>query len=250
VTHVPLSSCEGGKETMPLAYQLVTSTLRGLTGVLCRVNDTQLAKVPQRGPLILVINHVNFLEAPVVFPRLHPRPMTGFAKAETWDNPALRLLAELWDAIPLRRGEADVAALRQALAALKAGHIVIVAPEGTRSGDGRLQRGQPGVAFLALRSGAPLLPLVYYGGEHFWRNLPRLRRTDFHIVVGQPFHLQANRVTVDRRVRQQMADEIMYQIAALLPPPYRGVYSDLTTATDSYLRFPPGAASNLVHVPD
>jgi len=235
---------------MPLAYQLVTSTLRGLTSVLCRVNDAQLAKVPQRGPLIIVINHVNFLEAPVVFPRLHPRPMTGFAKAETWDNPALRFLAELWDAIPLRRGEADVIALRRALAALEAGHIVIVAPEGTRSGDGRLQRGHPGVAFLGLRSGAPLLPLVYYGGEHFWRNLPRLRRTDFHIVVGQPFHLQANRGKVDRRVRQQMADEVMYQIAALLPPAYRGVYSDLTTATDNYLHFPPGAASNIRRVSD
>jgi len=235
---------------MPLAYQLVTSTLRGLTGILCRVNDAQLAKVPQRGPLILVINHINFLEAPVVFPRLHPRPMTGFAKAETWDNPALRLLAELWGAIPLRRGEADVAALRQALAALKAGHIVIVAPEGTRSGDGRLQQGHPGVAFLALRSGAPLLPLVYHGGERFWHNLPRLRRTDFHIVVGQPFHLRADEANVDRHVRQQMADEVMYQIAALLPPAYRGAYSDLTTATERFLHFPAGAASNLRRVLD
>jgi 1-acyl-sn-glycerol-3-phosphate acyltransferase len=96
-----------------------------------------------------------------------------------------------------------------------------------------------------LRSGAPLLPMVYYGGELFWRNLARLRRTDFHIVVGQPFYLDAGGVKVTRQVRQQMTDEIMYQMAALLPPVYRGVYSDLAAATEAYLRFPPGAESNL-----
>ena len=245
MTAVGLAPYEGERRPVPLAYQVVTSTLQGLTGILCRVNDAQLARVPDRGPLILVINHVNFLEAPVVFPRLRPRPMTGFAKAETWANPALRLLADLWDAIPLQRGEADVAAMRRALAALEAGYILIVAPEGTRSGDGRLQRGLPGTAFLALRSGAPLLPLVYYGGERFWENLPRLRRTDFHIVVGQPFYLSAQGVNVTGQVRQQMADEIMYQMAALLPPEYRGVYSDLSAATETYLRFPAGVQSNL-----
>jgi 1-acyl-sn-glycerol-3-phosphate acyltransferase len=99
--------------------------------------------------------------------------------------------------------------------------------------------------FLALRSGAPLLPVVYYGGELFWRNLARLRRTDFHIVVGQPFYLDAGGVKVTRQVRRQMTDEIMYQIAALLPLAYRGVYSDLPAATETYLRFPPGAESNL-----
>ena len=139
-------------------------------------------------------------------------------------------------------------ALRQALKALEAGHILAVAPEGTRSGHGRLQRGRPGVVFLALRSGAPLLPMVYYGGELFWDNLPRLRRTDFHIVVGQPFYLDPGGVKVTRQVRQQMVDEIMYQMAALLPPAYRGVYSDLAAATEAYLRFPPGAASNLHYV--
>jgi 1-acyl-sn-glycerol-3-phosphate acyltransferase len=100
-----------------------------------------------------------------------------------------------------------------------------------------------------LRSGAPLLPLVYHGGELFWSNLSRLRRTDFHIVVGQPFYLNAGEDKVTRRVRQQMTDEVMYQMAALLPPAYRGVYSNLTAATETYLRFPPGAESNLRFAP-
>jgi 1-acyl-sn-glycerol-3-phosphate acyltransferase len=204
-----------------------------------------VARVPERGPLIIASNHINFLEVPLVYTHLLPRPVIGFAKAESWDNPFKRVLFDLGGGIPLNRGEADVGAIRQALAALEAGRILAVAPEGTRSGHGRLQRGHPGIVLLALRSGAPVLPLVYYGGERFWGNLGRLRRTDFTIVVGQPFHLDAGGAKPSREVRRQMADEVMYQMAALLPPPYRGVYSDLSAATEEYLRFLPGAASNL-----
>ncbi|HET90226.1 MAG TPA: 1-acyl-sn-glycerol-3-phosphate acyltransferase [Chloroflexi bacterium] len=228
-----------------LTHHVVTTTIRGLTHVLCRVDDAHLAHVPHQGPLLLVANHVNFLEAPVIYTRLQPRPVVGFAKAETWDNPALGALFTLWGAIPLQRGAADTAALRQGLEMLKAGFILAVAPEGTRSGDGRLQRGHPGIAFLALHSGAPILPIAYYGGERFWTNLPRLRRTDFHIVVGQSFHLVIGGTRVDRQTRQQITDEIMYQMATLLPPAYRGAYADLGAATETYLRFPPGTRSNL-----
>jgi 1-acyl-sn-glycerol-3-phosphate acyltransferase len=223
-----------------LTYWVVTSSIKRLTRILCRIYDDQLAHVPERGPLIIVANHTNFLEAPVLYTHLQPRPVTGFAKAETWDNPALRLLADL----PVQRGEADMTAFRQALQALEAGRILAVAPEGTRSGHGRLQQGRPGVAFLALRSGAPLLPMVYYGGELFWDNLSRLRRTDFRIVVGQPFYLDAGGSKVTRQVRQQMADEVMYQMARLLPPAYRGVYSDVAAATEEYLRFPSDVEGN------
>ncbi len=230
---------------MALAHWMMVSSFRVLLRILCRIDDAQLARVPERGPLIIASNHVNFLEVPLIYTYLQPRPITGFAKIETWDNPAKAVLFNIGRAIPIQRGEADVGALRQGLAALEAGYIMAVAPEGTRSGDGRLQQGQPGVVFLALRSGAPILPIVYHGGERFWDNLPRLRRTDFHLEVGQPFTLDPGGRRVTREVRQQMADEIMYQMAALLPPAYRGVYGDLSAATEHYLRFLPGAESNL-----
>jgi 1-acyl-sn-glycerol-3-phosphate acyltransferase len=86
--------------------------------------------------------------------------------------------------------------------------------------------------------------MVYYGGELFWDNLSRLRRTDFHIVVGQPFYLDAGESKVTRQVRRQMADEVMYQMARLLPPAYRGVYSDVAAATEKYLRFPTDVEGN------
>jgi 1-acyl-sn-glycerol-3-phosphate acyltransferase len=231
-------------------HQVVNASLKQLTRILCRVDDEQLVRVPDQGPLIVVANHINFLEIPLLASHLHPRPITGLAKSETWDNPALRVLFNLWGAIPLRRGQADVPALRQALVALETGAIVAMAPEGTRSGHGRLQRGHPGVVFLALQSGAPLLPLGFYGSERFWENLPRLRRTDFNIVVGQPFCLHGGDARSTRTVRQQMVDEVMYQLAALLPPANRGVYADLDAATETFIRFPPGAQSNLLRAAD
>ena len=224
---------------MTLTHRIVIATLKGLTGLLCRIDDEQLARVPERGPLILVANHVNILEMPILYTRLQPRPVTGFAAAYRWKKLWTRWLLEVCGAIPLRRGEADLTALRKALEMLKAGYIFGVAPEGTRSGHGRLQKAHPGVVLLALRSGAPLLPVAYYGSEHYRDNLRRLRRTDFHIVVGKPFHIDAGGARVTRQVRQQILDEIMYQMAALLPPAYRGVYSDLDAATEKYLTFQP-----------
>jgi 1-acyl-sn-glycerol-3-phosphate acyltransferase len=220
-----------------LRARLVNGTIKGLTRVLCRVDDAQLTRVPQHGPLILVSNHINFLEVPLLYTHLLPRPVTGFAKAETWHNPAMAALFDLWEAIPLRRGEADHAAIRRALQALRQGKILALAPEGTRSRDGRLQRGHPGVVTLALLSGAPLLPIVFYGGERLRGNLSRLRRTDFHIVVGRPFELRPPEARVTRASRQSMVDEVMYQLAALLPPPYRGCYADLAAASQTCLRF-------------
>jgi 1-acyl-sn-glycerol-3-phosphate acyltransferase len=225
---------------MTLTHSILTAAFKGLTHLLCRIDDAQLAQVPDQGPLIVVTNHVNILEIPIIYTHLQPRPVTGLVSAHRWDNRWLRWLLDACGAIPLRRDEADIAAMRKALEMLKAGYIVAIAPEGTRSGHGRLQKAHPGVVLLALHSGAPVLPVVFYGSERYRDNLRRLRRTDFHVVVGKPFYLEAGGVKVTRQVRQQMTDEVMYQMSALLPPAYRGVYSDLNAATEMYLTFQPG----------
>jgi len=222
---------------MNVSLRIVNSTMKSITRILCRVDDSQLGRVPKKGPLILVANHINFLEVPIMYTHLMPRPLTGFAKAETWENPAMALLFDLWNAIPLRRGDVDLEAMRRAIQVLQGGGILAVAPEGTRSGDGRLRRGHPGVVLLAEMSSAPLLPVVYYGGERFKENIGRLRRTEFNIVVGQPFSLRTGGVRLSHDLRQQITDEIMYQLAALLPPAYRGYYSDLGSAPPTHLYF-------------
>ena len=209
---------------MSLASRLVNLAESGLVALLCRVDDAEIAKVPAVGPLILVTNHVGFLEIPVLHSRLRPRRVVGLAKAESWRNPLLGWLFDLWGAIPVKRGEPDLAALRKCLDFLRDGGILVVAPEGTRSRHGCLQRGHSGVVTLALRSGAPILPLAFCGGEALKRNAKRFRRTPFHIMVGEPFHLSVEgRVT--QAVRQDLTDNIMYKLAALLPPAYRGQYA-------------------------
>ena len=224
---------------MTLTHRLVVGAFKGLTGLICRIDDAQLTRVPDRGPLIIATNHVNVLEIPIIYTRLQPRPVVGIVWADRWNNRLLGWLLDVCGTIPLRRGEPDLTALRRAIAMLKTGHIIIIDPEGTRSGHGRLQKGLPGVVLLALRSGAPILPVVFYGSEHYQDNLRRLRRTDFHIAVGRPFKLDAGGARATRQVRQQMIDEVMYQMATLLPPAYRGVYEDLDAATEEYLAWLP-----------
>jgi 1-acyl-sn-glycerol-3-phosphate acyltransferase len=222
---------------MNLVHWVVTYSVRGLLRIVCRVHDDHLTRVPKHGPLILVCNHVNSLDVPLMYTHLQPRSVTGFAKSETWDNPVMAMLFNLWGAIPIKRGEADVDALKRGLDALAEGKIVVIAPEGTRSWDGKLKQAYAGVVFMGLRSGAPLLPLVYYGGEHLKENMRHFRRTDFYISVGRPFHLEPGGVKVDRQVRTQMLDEVIYQLADLMPEKYRGVYANQPHVAQAYLKY-------------
>lgn len=222
---------------MSLSYQIVTSLIKAITSTLCRIDDAQIRKVPPQGPVILVVNHVNILDVPVLYTRLHPRPVTAFVKREAFDDSIEGRLLTLWGGIPLSRGQADFAAFRQGIEALEKGYILGVALEGTRNGNGRLLQAQPGAVLLALRSGAPVLPLVYYGHEDVWKNAKKLRRTDFKIVVGQPFYIDPGEQRVSSEITRQMTAEVMYQLAGLLPEAYRGKYADLSQATTRYLRF-------------
>ena len=206
---------------------IVGLTLRAITDLIFRVDAAELSKVPAHGPLILITNHVHMPEIPTLFLRLVPRPVTGMLLASRWDNALLSWMLDAFHIIPLRRGEADLAGLRHGLEMLQRGYIVIVDPEGTRSHDGRLQAGRAGAVLMALRSGAPLIPVVHYGSENYMQNLRRLRRTDFHFEVGKPFQIDPKTADSLHRLRQPIIDEVMAQMAALLPPQYRGVYANV-----------------------
>lgn len=211
-----------------MLYKFVSLIVRLGIGILCRIHSPDLDKVPLRGPLIAYSNHTGQIEVAVMFGHLQPRPLTGWAKMEAWDNAFFRWLFDLWGLIPVRRGEADTSALRKAVDALNKGYIFGIAPEGTRNISGRLKRAHPGAVMLALRSGAPLLPVAHWGGENFLRNLARLKRTDFHIRVGELLCLKVDGVRMTREIRQQIVDEMMFRLAELLPPEYRGEYEKVT----------------------
>lgn len=231
---------------MTVASFVVNNSLKAVSRLLCRIDSSQLGKVPLKGPLILAVNHINFLDAPLIMTHLQPRPITGLVKVETWDDPLMAMLFNIWGAIPLKRGEADLVAFHKAQQALAEGKILAVAPEGTRSNHGRLQKGKAGIVLLAVRTGAPILPMVVFGGEKFHQNIRQLKRTEFNIVVGNPFKITVDRKSLSRDVREQITTEIMCQLASLLPQENRGLYSDLDNATESYLEFSPGIESNLL----
>ena len=211
-----------------MLYQFIAWLVRLGTEILCRIDAPDLHKIPQRGPMIVISNHTGQLEVAVFFGQLQPRPITGWAKMEAWDNAFLNWLFNLWGLIPVRRGEGDMSALRKALKALEEGYLFGIAPEGTRNKTGRLKRAHPGAVMLATHSGATILPVAHWGGENFLSNLPRFKRTDFHIRVGKPFRLALEGVKMTREVRQQIADEMMIRLAELMPPAYHGEYEKVT----------------------
>jgi len=222
---------------MTLIQWIVTYGCKLGLEIMCRIDAPNLQKVQARGPLIAYSNHIGQVEGPLIYTQLQPRAMVGLAKIESWDNKFLAWIFDLWQMIPVRRGEADVEALRACIDALNAGKILGMSPEGTRSKTHALLRAQGGIVLLALKSGSPLQPIAHWGGEDYTPNLKRFKRTDFHIRTGQRFFLDARGERVTKEIRQQMADEMMYQLAKLLPEKYRGEYADLENATEKYLRF-------------
>ncbi|MBA4420400.1 MAG: 1-acyl-sn-glycerol-3-phosphate acyltransferase [Anaerolinea sp.] len=222
---------------MTIAFRMVNCTIKSITRTACVVDDIEISRVPLRGPLILAVNHINFLDVPVMYTHLQPREITALVKEETWNNPIMGALFSLWGGIPIKRGENDITAFSKALQSLKEGKILAISPEGTRSRTGILQQGHPGIAMLAQKANVPIQPVAIYGGEVIWDNLNRLVRTPFHIRVGNIFNIDPSLQLSDRSLRQDAADQVMYQIASLLPEKYRGVYRDLSKKHQCFFTF-------------
>jgi len=222
---------------MNFSLHLITFILRIYFRLTLRMDAPDMDKVPAQGPLIVISNHTGQIEVPVLATLLQPRKITGWGKAEAFDNPFLRWVFGAWDILPVRRGEADMRALKAALRAIEKGMIFGIAPEGTRNYTGKLKRALPGAVTLALHSGAPIIPIAHWGGENYLSNLKRFKRTDFHIRVGEPFKINVEGVKVNGEVRQQIVDEMMVELAKLLPEEYRGEYSDMSKAKQQFIKY-------------
>jgi 1-acyl-sn-glycerol-3-phosphate acyltransferase len=183
-----------------------------------------------------MINHTSLLD-PAMAGGVMPREVVAMSKVENFRDPILGLIVRLYGAFPVRRGEVDLQATRRALEVLQNGEVLLMAPEGTRSQECRLQPGHDGMTFIALRAKAPVLPMAISGVKDFFPNLKGLRRTEAKVVIGKPFRFRPIGKKVKRDVLHQMTEESMYQLAAVLPPEYRGMYSDLDSATEQFLVF-------------
>ncbi len=207
-----------------LRERIVNGLIKALLHILCRVDDSEVVKLPLKGPYLLAVNHINFLDIPVLYLFLLPRRVTALVKKETWEKPLHGFLGNLWRAIPVRRGIVDTEAMRLCIEYLAQGGILFIAPEGTRSTDGRLLKAKAGIVPLAVRTGVPVYPVAHYGGERLWSNLKRFRRAHIKICIGRPFRIVSLNGSVTSRERKAIADQVMLRISRLLPDEYRGYY--------------------------
>jgi 1-acyl-sn-glycerol-3-phosphate acyltransferase len=207
--------------------QIIRLIARAFLRVIARLEVIGSLDFPPGG-CIIATNHLGRLEAflAIILP---DRDDMVLLIAEKYHKYAIwRYFARKIDGIWLNRHDVDFHALRAVYKRIQQGEILAIAPEGTRSPTEALLPGKPGAAFLAAKSGVPVIPLAVWGTEDrvVKERLRRLKRLDVTIHVGRPFRLPP----MDRQDRdiylQAQTDEIMCQIAALLPPKYRGVYAD------------------------
>jgi 1-acyl-sn-glycerol-3-phosphate acyltransferase len=144
------------------------------------------------------------------------------------DHPLFGAIGRAANAIWLNRFEVDFGALRQILARMEQGGLLVIAPEGTRSKTEAMQEGKMGVAFLAGRSGYPVLPVAVTGTEDraIIQNLKRFRRSKIVVKAGDLFNIEIPKGRGREDAMRTATDEIMCRIGAMLPEKYRGVYAD------------------------
>ena len=184
--------------------------------------------IPRTGPLLICPNHSATLDPPMV-PAFVPRADTwSMAKSEFFRNPFIAFIYRSYHSFPVVRHTADRAALKRTFDLLKAGHSVIIYPEGTRVESGLLAQPEPGAGFIAQKAGCPVLPVGLTGTrECFPKGARWPRRTKVTITFGEPFVVLTKRSDGSRVTHNEASDAIMVAIAELLPPQQRGVFSDL-----------------------
>ncbi len=195
-----------------------------------------LENVPSTGPAIMMINHINFVD-PFAVINVLPRNIVPMAKVEVYDYPIVGIFPRLYGVIPVQREEFDRRAIQGALEVLRAGEIILVAPEAHRGP--ALREGKEGVAYLATRGEAPIVPVAIDGTEGF-PTLPIFRRWwggGAIVKFGRPFRFKSLGKRADREMLRKMTDEAMYVLSAMLPEYRRGFYADLSLATQETLEW-------------
>ncbi len=211
-----------------MGYRFARFFINLFIRLVMRLEIEGMENMPSSGAFIIAANHLGRLDVPLVYYYTNRDDVALLAAEKYYKNAFFRWLGNQLNAIWIDRFNADFAALRKALNWLKQGHVLALAPEGTRSPTGALIKARAGTGFLAAKAGVPILPVALYGSEDrlVKSQLKRLRRAHISIRVGKPFVLPPLQGKEREAVTEQYTDEIMCRIAALLPSVYRGVYAN------------------------
>lgn len=205
-------------------------TLRRLVSVLVklltRTEFIGLENIPTQGGVILAINHMSHIDTPIIFINPVRSDITALVTTKYLERPLIKWFTETAGGIWINRDIADFTAIQSASKALAAGLALGIAPEGTRSKTGKLQEGKPGTIMLALKSGAPIVPVGIIGTEDAFKQLQRLRRPRITVRFGEAFTLPEFQPHQRSQELKRWTEILMHRIAALLPEENRGVYAD------------------------
>ncbi len=206
-------------------YRFIRLIFKLIFKIIAKIKVSGLEHFPREGAFILAINHLALIDPVILLAVLPPRKMTVLV-ARKWEKSFfVGWLVRSVGGIFIHRGEVDRHALQEALKALKSGAALGLAPEGTRSRTGGLQRAKAGVAYLATKANVPVLPIGISGQQGFAKTLLHLRRLKIHVNIGELIYLPPVSGKDKMAQLQAYADEIMIAIAKLIEPELRGVYA-------------------------
>jgi 1-acyl-sn-glycerol-3-phosphate acyltransferase len=212
---------------MPMIlWRLIRAVVRVIVAIFLDMHVTGRQNVPETGPVIIASNHLSWTDIPLI-PAFLKRRVVYMAKEESFMGKA-GWLVRFFGAFPVKRGEADRQSLRTSEEQLKAGRILGIFPEGTRSKIHTLGQAHAGMGMIALRSGAPVIPVAVYGTEKSLKKFrPRIT-----IIFGEPMVLTPKGKKITREDIDQSTEQVMLRISSMLPPEYRGVYAGKLTASE------------------
>jgi 1-acyl-sn-glycerol-3-phosphate acyltransferase len=210
-----------------MKYKTLRSIVRFIMNIITDVEVHGVEKLPE-GNVIVAANHLGRLDTAALLYILDREDIIMPVAEKYKNHPLYGAIGRTANAIWLNRFEADYAALRQILARMEQGGMLVIAPEGTRSKTEALQEAKLGVAFLASKSGYPVLPVAVIGTEDraVAENLKHFRRSKIIVHAGDAFKIEIPKGKGREQAMREATDEIMCQIGVLLPEKYRGVYAD------------------------
>lgn len=185
-----------------------------------------IENVPKEGGVIVATNHMSRMDIGLLFVNPARKDITALVADKYVSYPGISWFAKTAGAIYIDRDRADFGAFREAQKLIKSGVSMGIAPEGTRSRVSELQEGKAGTVLLALRTGAPIVPVGLAGTENSFKKLLTFRKPHMVARFGEPIVIDEIPRENREQVLQKTVDEIMCRIAALLPARYWGFYKD------------------------
>jgi 1-acyl-sn-glycerol-3-phosphate acyltransferase len=227
-THKNQKNLHEPYSTPRVLYDLVRFTARFVLFLTSRVHLRGRYNIPRSGPYIIAANHLSWIDVPMV-PAYAPGKVVYMAKEEAFHS-KVGWLVRFLGAFPVKRGEGDRQALRTAEDLLKKQKVLVIFPEGTRSKTCTLAKAHAGLGMIALRSGAPVVPVAIWGSEHVLKKVG----AQVTICYGEPVIFKPKGAKITREDIEATTEEVMRRIAAMLPERYRGVYGETVEMAEQH----------------